>query len=246
MDQIRYFHQPTISESLGNGWFTMKKYFLWLLLAIIVGGLFQGGPRYTFSGKDFSKGDWSWASNVFSYNAPDHFFMAGWILMAILFGLAIMILISPVFTFGSTMMFIQAARDQQPEPRWLIRGFQNNYFNIVLANLLKFAIVAMSFVALIIPGIIVACRLAFVANLVMDKGLDPIRAIEESWRMTKGHGWTIFGLALMAIPIFILGLICLIVGVFPALIWISASFASLYQSILTLRDSETAELIYEI
>jgi uncharacterized membrane protein len=70
----------------------------------------------------------------------------------------------------------------------------------------------------------------------MDKELDPIRALEESWRMTSGHGWTIFGLGLMAIPIFILGLICLFVGVFPAIIWIKSSFASLYQAILTKRE----------
>ena len=231
MEQINYFHQPTISESLGNGWYTMKKYFLPLLLAVIVSGLLNSGPRYSFSNKN--SGDWSWSHNFFNYNMSDHFFMAGWILVAVLIGIALVIFVSPVFKYGATMMFIQGARDQQPEPRWLIDGFRTNYFNIVLANLLTVAVVIMGFVALIIPGIIILCRLAFVSNLVMDKGLDPIKAIEESWRMTKGYGWTIFGLGLLSIPIFILGLICLFVGVFPAMIWINASFASLYQAILT-------------
>ena len=177
MEQIKYFHQPTISESLGNGWYTMKKYFLRLLLAVIVSGLFNGGSRYSFSDKNFKGGDWSWAGNFFTHNVSDHLFLAGWILVLVLIGIAVTLFVSPVFSYGSTMMFIQGVRDQQPEPRWLIEGFKVNYFNIVLANLLTIAVVIMGFVALIIPGIIILCRLAFVANLVMDKGLDPIRAI---------------------------------------------------------------------
>ena len=243
MEQIKYFHQPNISESLGNGWYTMKKYFLPLLLAIIVSGLFNSGPRYTFSDKN--SGDWSWTHNFFTYNMPDHLFMAGWILVLVLLGVGITLFISPVFSYGSTMMFIQGARDQQPEPRKLIEGFKTNYFNIVLANLLTVAVVIMGFIALIIPGIIILCRLVFVANLVMDKGLDPIKAIEGSWRLTKGHGWTIFGLGFLSIFIFILGLICLFVGVFPALIWINASFASLYQAILTEKEPPVeGEFVY--
>lgn len=237
MEQIKYFHQPTISESLGNGWYTMKKYFLRLLLAVIVSGLFNGGSRYSFSGDDFKNADWSWAQGIFHSSFAGHSFLAGWIVLAVLIGIGVTIFIAPVFKYGSTMMFIQGIRDELPEPRWLVDGFKRNYFNIVLSNLLMVALVIMGFVALVIPGFIVLCRLAFVPNLVMDKGLDPIRAIEESWRLTKGHGWTIFGLGFVSIFIFILGLICLIVGVFPALIWMSASFASLYQAILTDKGS---------
>jgi uncharacterized membrane protein len=97
-------------------------------------------------------------------------------------------------------------------------------------------IIGIGIFALIIPGIVLACRLAFVSYLVMDKGLDPIQAVEESWRMTRGYGWTIFGLGFLSIFIAIAGLLCLIVGIFPAIIVISASFASLYQAILTEKE----------
>jgi hypothetical protein len=40
----------------------------------------------------------------------------------------------------------------------------------------------------------------------------------------------------MAIPIAIAGLICLIVGIFPAIIWIEASFASLYQAVAFVKE----------
>jgi hypothetical protein len=49
----------------------------------------------------------------------------------------------------------------------------------------------------------------------------------------------------VSIFIFLFGLLMLIVGVFPALIWISSSFAALYQSVLIEKEkpAETAEPI---
>lgn len=259
MEEIKHFHQPTIDESLGNGWYTMKKYFLYLLVAIFINGLFQGGMRYTFS-NDRPNKEWKWNDNwtlkkfsgpgFLRYNLePDSFSwprtgLPFFALFTGLFGIAIAIFIKPVFSYGAGMMFVEAVRDIKPEIGWLIRGFQNNYLNIVLANLMKTAIVVMGFFLLIVPGIIFACRLAFVQYLVMDKQMDAIKALEVSWRMTRGYGWTLFGMGIVSIFIFIVGLLCLFVGVFPAIIWIGASFASMYQSILTNNSNYTDEIPY--
>ncbi|HPR30533.1 MAG TPA: hypothetical protein PLK12_00495 [Prolixibacteraceae bacterium] len=216
METLQYFHRPTISESIGNGWYVMKKYFLWLFLAVIISGIFHGGP--------FQQ----------NYEGGQSFPVLGlWIIVLILIGITVFLLVKPVFSFGAAMMFVQGVRDQKPELRYLVSGFKENYLNIVLAHLLRVAIVGIGLVALVIPGIIFACRLAFVPYLVMDKGLDPVQSVEESWRLTRGYGWTLFGLGLASIFIFIGGLICLVVGVFPAMILINASFASMYQAILT-------------
>jgi len=94
---------------------------------------------------------------------------------------------------------------------------------------------------LIVPGIIFACRLAFVRYLVVDRNMDPVSAIKESWRMTRSHAWDIFALGLLAIPITIAGLICLGVGVIPAIMWIRASFASMYYAVSGLAEAETPQ-----
>ncbi|MBN1927669.1 MAG: hypothetical protein JW798_17685 [Prolixibacteraceae bacterium] len=226
MENIHYFHRPTISESLGNAWYTMKKYFLWLFLAVIISGIFQGPPNYSF---EFDKGIVAVPLVVF----------------LVILGIVVFLFIKPVFSFGSSMMFVEAVRDQKPNLRWLVSGFQKNYLNIVLAHLLQVAIIGIGFVALIIPGIVLACRLSFVPYLVMDKELDPIQAVEESWRMTRGFGWTIFGLAILSFFIAIVGLLCLFVGIFPAIIVIRASFASLYQAILTEKNMGATESVVE-
>ena len=84
---------------------------------------------------------------------------------------------------------------------------------------------------LIIPGIIFACKLAFVPYLVMDKNLDPVEAVKESWRMTKGYGWTIFAMGFVSIFIVLGGLLLLLLGIIPAAMWISSAFASLYHAV---------------
>jgi hypothetical protein len=223
MDTIKYFHQPTVSESLGNGWYLMKKYFLWLLLAVIVSAIVEGPMKFMQEGNDSIS--------------------AGLVVLALI-GLAFFLLVRPIISFGADMMFVQAAREQEPNIKWIVKGFKQNYLNIVLTHLLMVAIIAIGFVALIIPGIILACRLAFVPYLVMDKELDPIKAIEASWRMTDGYGWTIFALAIVSFFIFIGGILCFFVGIFPAMIWVSSSFASLYQSILIVKEQEAPTTIY--
>ena len=49
--------------------------------------------------------------------------------------------------------------------------------------------------------------------------------------MTREHGWTIFGMALLAFLLIIAGIIALIFGVFISVMWIRASFAVLYHSV---------------
>jgi hypothetical protein len=56
-------------------------------------------------------------------------------------------------------------------------------------------------------------------------------AITTSWNMTRGYSWTILAMGLIAIPLIIAGLICLIIGIFPIIMWLESSFAVLYYSV---------------
>lgn len=135
-------------------------------------------------------------------------------------------------------MFLKAVRGEEAEIKLLIEGFRTKYLNIILANLIVFALIMIGFIMLIIPGIIIACRLAFVSYLIMDKDLEPIKAIEKSWQMTKGHGWTIFFMAIVSFFLVIAGIIVFIFGVLISLMLIHAAFATLYQSVLNQLDDE--------
>ena len=200
----------TISGSYGYGWQQMWKQFLYLFLVAVIVAI-AGMPMSALQ------------------NAHDHA-SAGMIALQIIVA-AYALLLMPVIEYGGDLLYLRCMRNEKIDIREMFVGFKDNYLNIILANLLTFAIVGLGIVFLIVPGIILACRLVFVPYLVMDKKLEPVAAVEKSWSMTRGHGWKIFGMAMLAILIVIAGLLCFIVGIFFALIWISTAFASLYYAI---------------
>ena len=105
------------------------------------------------------------------------------------------------------------------------------------ASLLIGIIVVVGFIFVIVPGIIFACKLAFVPYLVVDKKLGVIEAIKTSWRMTKGHAVKVFLIGLLGIPISIAGLIYLGVGVIIAGMWIFMALSSLYHAVSLLNEA---------
>jgi uncharacterized membrane protein len=159
-----------------------------------------------------------------------------------LLGLLYAFLAVPVFRYGSRLMFVQSVRQEKPDFETLIKGFRENYLSIVLANLLVTALIALGIFALIIPGIIIACRLAFVSYIVMDKKADPIEAVEMSWKLTRGHGGTIFLMGFVSIFLMIFGLMMLLIGIFPAIIWIDSSFATLYESVIREKERPAEQI----
>lgn len=205
--------KPYAGEVYRFAWKAMQKSFWPLLLVMIIVGLTS--PSVSIKAEDLQ--------------------MPG--IIAALFALAFALFIGNPIKYGADYIFLKAVRGNTFEVREIFDGFKN-YLNVVLAALLTTSIIVGGFLLLIIPGIVFACRLAFVSYLVMDKELEPIAAIEESWRLTKGYGWNIFGMAMLTIPIVIGGLLALIFGVFVSITWISTAFATMYQAVIDERAEE--------
>jgi hypothetical protein len=224
MESLNHFSlKPSAGGSFSFGWNKIfGKAFLPLLVAVIIVGILNGpsgGANWKMSG--------------------DHDFGPMLFLLPLaLFGMAYAFLFMPVIKYGENYLFLKAIRDEEADLKILFEGFKTKYLNIVLANLIVFALVIIGFIMLIIPGIIVLCRLSFVSFLVMDKDLDAMKAVEKSWQMTRGYGWTIFGMGIMSFFIVIGGIIVFIVGAIFSIMWIHAAFASLYQAVLNQMDDD--------
>lgn len=205
---------PTVGSLYGYGWDRMKKFFLdlFLITMIVAVVLMPLAMIQSLDGRD----------------------TPGGVLLRI-FSLAYWLLLYAPIDYGSAFIFLKAARDEQFEVKDMFTAF-DNYLNVVLAKLLVSAIIALGLFLLIVPGIIFACRLAFVKYLVLDRKMDPVEAVKESWNMTRGNAWTIFLMGLLAILLGIAGLMCLVVGIIPAIIWIRSSFASLYYVVCKLGE----------
>ena len=217
METLKNFKLKAQAGSAYNfGWQVMKEHFMTLFLLILMMGVIAI--------------PYSLLSNHENHNAA----------LVILQGFATMyaLFILQPFRYGAKYLYLKAVRLQKVDVKELFDVF-NDYLNIVLAALLAGAIIGIGFVFLIIPGIVFACRLAFVPYLVMDKKYDPVKSVEESWRLTRGYGWRIFWMSIVAFFIFIAGFIALVFGVFIASMWVKASFAALYQAVLVEKGEYT-------
>jgi len=189
----------------------MKKYFLELLLIIVISIAVQIPVQLMMKGYEVD-------------------LSAGTIFLGLI-GFAFSILAGIPITYGIDYVNLKLLRGEKFDVADVFAGFKDNYLNVILSGILVGAIVIAGFIMLIIPGIIFACKLVFVPYLVMDKKLDAVDAVKTSWDMTNGHSGTIFLMGLLAIPIFILGFVSLIVGIIPAMIWITAAFAAMYHAV---------------
>ncbi len=237
---------PTFGNSFGTGFQVMLDNFLRLLLVVFVLAILTApfsGFNYKFGVDDFPKNAYDWG-HMFGNDYQKLFAVGALGMLGVFVGLvalAYTFLAAPVVNYGGDMIFVQAVRKIKPDFELLIKGFWTNYLYIILANLLVVALVVLGCFALIIPGIIIGCRLIFVSYIIMDKKLDPIEAVELSWKLTRGHGWRIFAMGLTSFFIILFGLLLFIIGIFPAIMWVSCSFATLYQSVL-LEKEKPAEV----
>ena len=211
-NQLNYELLPTVGASYGMSWEVMKKNFLELLLIIVIYSAISIPAGVTRIGIE--------ASGL----------GVGSVLLG-LFSLAYTIFVISPVAYGMAYVFLKVTRGEKFDVGDIFTAFNSNYLQVILANLLTMAIVIAGIILLIIPGIIFACKLAFVPYLVMDKEMEAIDAVKTSWSMTKGHTLTIFLIGLLALPIAIIGLLMLIVGIIPAAIWIEGAFASIYLAV---------------
>jgi uncharacterized membrane protein len=212
--KIVTFPEATVGSSYSNGWRQLWKHFLELFLIGLI-ALLIGLP----SGMGGWFEDIAVAGAIFGF-----------------LGLVYGILISGPVDYGVAFANLKAARGDKLEIKDMFEAFKN-YWNAVLASLLVFVIIIIGLVLLIVPGIIFACKLVFTPYLVVDRKMEVLEAIKESWRMTGGHAWTVFFIGLLAIPIGIAGLICFGVGVIISIMWVTITFASLYHAVSMSRQT---------
>lgn len=212
--------KPTISDSFNVGIQVMSENFITLLLVVLLVGFIEA-PIHIFRGIG--------QIGLGHGHGPIEYSILG---VFTIFAIAYGFLIVSVFDYGGSLMFVKAVRGEKSDFTIMYRGFKENYVDIVLANLLVFGIVLLGIIMLVVPGIIFACRLAFVRYLVMDKKMSAVEAVEVSWRMTRSHGWKIFLMGILSFFIILIGLLLLIVGIIPAIMIVSSIFATLYEAVL--------------
>ena len=106
------------------------------------------------------------------------------------------------------------------------------FFNYLIGSILYWLIIMVGLILLIIPGIIWAIQFQYYSYLIIDRGLGPIDALKKSSEITKGVKWDLFVLSIVLGVINLLGLICLVVGLFATIPTTMVAIAFVYRKLL--------------
>ena len=78
-------------------------------------------------------------------------------------------------------------------------------WHYILAVVLSGLCVIVGLLGLLVGAVIVQIGLMFVPFLVVDKDMQPVATLKESWRLTKGYKWNLFGFLILIVCINVLG-----------------------------------------
>jgi len=96
------------------------------------------------------------------------------------------------------------------DPKTLLAG----YFRFLLTHLLLALIVAGGLILLVVPGIVWAVTYGFAPWLCAAEGYDPVEALRESRRLTKGHRRSLLVFGLICVGVNLLGALAVGIGLF--------------------------------
>jgi uncharacterized membrane protein len=207
-DQNHYISDATALDSYRVGWKLLRAHF-WLLIGATFIYILLDIPAEIIEGKD---------NDILSTLSA--IFISGPICMSL------------------EWLFLRAARRETVKLSNMFSVFKRNYWCAVGGFVLKTLLIILGLILFILPGILVALRLSFVELLIIDQKMGPLEAIKESWRMTRGHEKALFIMLLLAIPIFLLGLLGLVVGAIVSTVWIYAASTALYLAIVRIPNTE--------
>jgi uncharacterized membrane protein len=126
-------------------------------------------------------------------------------------GGVINLLISTLVDIGVTAILLKAY-DNAETPQFSDLWHPQQYVSYLIATVLVGICVVVGIVLLIVPGVIAAIMFMFAKFVVVDRNMNPIDAMKESARITKGHRFTLLLLILALVAINIVGAILLLVG----------------------------------
>ena len=107
------------------------------------------------------------------------------------------------------------------------------FFRYIFGWILYILIVSGGFILLIVPGIIWSIKFQLSGYFIIDKGVGPMEALKRSSAITQGTKWNLFLLESLLGLINLLGVLCLIVGLFATMPTTMVAQAFVYRKLLS-------------
>ena len=132
---------------------------------------------------------------------------------------------------GLYMFFLKRIRGETTTVETAFSGFSNRFLHLFLAYFVSFALIALGFICLILPGIFLSVAWFFAIPLVIDKGLDFWSAMEVSRKVVCKHWWKFLWLVVLLLLLRLAGLMVFFIGIFIALPIVKAAKMYAYEDL---------------
>lgn len=144
---------------------------------------------------------------------------------------AFTLLLAGPLAVGMAHFALTISKAKSPHFFQFFEGFQV-FGKSFLAQLCYSILVIVGIIFFVIPGIIVALAFSMTFYIMADRPeLSFSECLKESWDLTSGYRVKFLGLCLRFIPWYILGLLCLGVGVLLVIPWQYVAFAHFYEKL---------------
>jgi hypothetical protein len=147
--------------------------------------------------------------------------------------------INIVLAIGLIKIALSFCDEQRPKISTLFNAW-DCFWRYVGAAILYGLIIIAGLILLIVPGIVWSIKFGLCFYFVIDEGLGPVQALKASGRTTMGVKWRLFGFGIVCGLINLLGLLCLIVGIFATYPTVLVASALVYRQLLA-QTPELAE-----
>lgn len=121
------------------------------------------------------------------------------------YGIMLGLLFYPLYT-GALILFLDArSRNESPQARNLLAASLRMWPAFALLTAISTLVIALGASLFILPGLWFMIKLAFAEYLLVLRGLSPIKALHESFEMTRGYFWQIAACVLIImVPLWLL------------------------------------------
>jgi uncharacterized membrane protein len=123
----------------------------------------------------------------------------------------IFVIIGMIAQIGYTKIYLKLNEGEKPEWKTIFKEYAL-FWKYLAVSILQGLIVFVGILLLIIPGLIWSVRFAFAGIIVVDTKSGPIVALKESYRITKGSFWKLWGFWLALIGVNIIGAVLVGIG----------------------------------
>jgi hypothetical protein len=140
-------------------------------------------------------------------------------------------LVGLLITLGWLRVALGITNGVKPELADVFKA--EGYGVFLLASILFYIGVVIGLILLIIPGIIVIATFGFYGFVIAERGegVAVLESLQRSAELTRGHRWTLFGMAIVLFLVNIVGLIACFVGVVFTLGITLITWAYLYRAL---------------